>query len=342
MSRTLRLAHLLVGALFIFSGFAKGVNPFGLSVQFGEYFSAMGLEFLMPYATICAVLLPTVEMTLGVMLTLGVFRRVTAWTVLLFMSFFTLLTLWIAVENPVQDCGCFGDLLKISNWATFYKNLCFMVPTIYLFMYRKQGVSCWGWRTVVVSAIVCGMLPLYCYNNLPLLDGTAFKVGTNVWEAMNDGVPDKTQTLLEYRNIESGEIREFKLTDKEWQDASKWEFVESVTEVLVKGKQPTISQLPMIDERGVDRAQELLSDFRGEMLLIVSPNPARQSMEIAQLVMSRGSRRVVLLHSSLQGVMIPDLEVYTTDMTTIKAMVQSYKGGVLLLRDGVIVEKKVL
>ncbi len=336
------LSRLGVGALLLFSGFAKGINPFGLSIQFGDYFSAMGLEALLPAAPLFSVLLPMAEMTLGVVLILGIYRRVAAWASLAVMSFFTLLTLWIALYNPVSDCGCFGDLFKISNWATFYKNLIFMAPTLHLFWYRRDGEERPWWRTVVLIAIACGFLPLHAYNNLPLIDATPFRVGTEVWAAMHDGIAEKSETRVRYKNIESGEVKLFELSDPTWQDEAEWEFVESVTEVIEEGKASTISQLPMINAEGVDKAQEVLT-ARGRTLLIVSVSPQHQSQYIAQSIAeakAEGVDRIVLLHSTLGDVVIDGVEVYTTDLATLKTLVQSPHGGTIVLTNGKIIEKK--
>ncbi len=338
-----KISKYFIGALFIFSGFAKGINPFGLSVQFSDYFSAFGLDFLHPVAPLCAVLLPTVETLLGVMLILGLYRKITAWVVALFMVFFTGLTLWIALFNPVKDCGCFGDILIISNWATFYKNLAFMVPTIIVFMGRG-GKSRNSWRTVVVAAMACGLLPLYSYNNLPLIDATPYKIGTNIWEAMNDGTEGEYNTVLVYRNIENGEEQEFSLDDREWTDESKWEYVETRNEVMVEGSDATIGALPMIDNSGVDRVQDVVRSG-GSVWIIVAVNPAGQQLQIAEVISRAGSEgveRVVLLHSTLQNIAVDGAEVYTSDHSTLKTLIQHHSGGVLKLNGGVIVDKETL
>ncbi|MFI3287948.1 MAG: DoxX family protein [Rikenellaceae bacterium] len=338
-----RVSVIAVGMLFLFSGVAKAINPFGLSVQFGDYFTAMGLDFLKPFSSICAVALPTFEMLIGVLLLLGYYRKGVAWIVLSVMSFFTGLTLWIALENPVSDCGCFGDLFVISNWATFYKNVAFMLPTVLLFCMRGRG-ECLrkGWRSVLVIAMIVGLLPLYSYNNLPIIDSTPYKIGVNVFEAMHDGKEGESKTTLLYKNISSGEVVEFEIEDTTWTDGSKWEFVDSKTAVMRQAVAPSIAQLPMIDSQGVDRAEEVLCR-EGEVALLVVPMPRVQSEDIAVAVSElrgQGVEDIVILHSSLSVMAIEGVEVYTTDNSTLKTIVQHHGGGVVLLSDGVISSKR--
>ncbi len=335
-----KISRYALGALFLFSGFTKAVNPFGLSVQFVDYFTALGLDFLHPFAPLCALMLPILEMLLGVLLIVGLYRKVVAWCTLLSMSFFTLLTLWIALYSPVSDCGCFGDILIISNWATFYKNLIFMLPTAILFIGRG-GDQRRNWRVVALSFLALAVLPLYCYNSLPLIDGTPYKLGVNLWEAINNGVPDETKTTLIYRDKSSGQSREFELESTEWQDSEKWEFVDSKTVVIVKGKEASIAQLPIIDSSGEDVAGDILQRS-GRLAIIVSVNPIAQNQSLARQIAelrASGVEQIVLLHSTLQSVSLDGLSVYTTDNSTLKTIIQSPVGGVLLLEGGTIIDK---
>lgn len=64
-------------------------------------------------------------------------------------------------------------------------------------------------------------LGYYCYRHLPLIDFLPYKVGVNIWEGMHAPVvePGETETVLVYRNIKTGKLREFSLDDTAWQDA---------------------------------------------------------------------------------------------------------------------------
>lgn len=283
------ISRYVMAALFIFSGFAKAINPFGLSIQLGEYFSAMGLSFLRPLAPVGGVLLPAVEMFLGLMLLVGLSRRFTGWAVMLFMGFFTGLTLWIALYNPVTDCGCFGDLLKISNWQTFIKNVVLLPFAVVLacFSWRYRGSApvssscsscrCGGgvWWVWCLLAVVSLLLPVYTYFRLPIVDATPFKVGVNVPEAMQVAGGDAAvggvyHTTLIYKEIATGKVREFEVEDTTWYDSSKWEYVDARTETLQEGAVADIKSLPMLDPvTGEDVAGQVLGRD-GRTLLVVA------------------------------------------------------------------------
>ena len=74
---------------------------------------------------------------IGLSLSLRIRMRTAAWALMTFMSFFTALTLLVALTNPVTDCGCFGDAIILTNWQTFFKNLIFLVPTVLVFVERN-------------------------------------------------------------------------------------------------------------------------------------------------------------------------------------------------------------
>ena len=117
------ISRILVGIVFVFSGFVKGVDPLGTAYRLEDYFIAFNWTFFIPLALFFSILLCTIEFVTGIMMLLNLKMKISSWVLLLMMVFFTLLTLNDAINNPVPDCGCFGDAIKLTNWQTFYKNL---------------------------------------------------------------------------------------------------------------------------------------------------------------------------------------------------------------------------
>ena len=117
------LSRWVVALVFIFSGFGKGVDPWGTAIKLGEYLRAFSMDWLVGAQFALSILLSVTEMTIGLCLLFRVRERGAARLALLFMGFFTVLTLVLALWNPVADCGCFGDAVKLTNWQTFYKNI---------------------------------------------------------------------------------------------------------------------------------------------------------------------------------------------------------------------------
>src|SRR5271166_3395287 len=131
------VTRILLGLVFIFSGFVKGIDPMGSAIKFSEYFGAYHLDWFKHISLILSFLLGNGELLIGICLLIGLRMKVTAWAALLFMSFFTVLTFISALLNPVTDCGCFGDALILSNWQTFYKNIFLIVLAIFIFYSRN-------------------------------------------------------------------------------------------------------------------------------------------------------------------------------------------------------------
>ena len=211
-------SRIITGIVFIFSGFVKGVDPLGSTYKFTDYFNAFHLGFLEPVALPLAVFLSSTELVLGITLLIGYRMRVTAWVLLLFMSFFTILTLILALTNPVTDCGCFGDALILTNWQTFFKNIVLMIFVLVIFTGRfkystiRQPLTEWIVVAFFFAATV--IFSLYNYMHLPVLDFRPYSIGTNIREGMTipEGAPeDVYSTELIYKNKKTGQEKSFTL-----------------------------------------------------------------------------------------------------------------------------------
>lgn len=338
------ISRYCLGALFIFSGVAKSINPFGLSIQLGEYFTALGLEVLRPASAVGAIAMCAAELLLGLLLVTGLWRRAAAWVTVAAMTFFTSLTLWIALENPVSDCGCFGDLLKLSNWATFWKNIAFLPFTIVLWRGRnRQSEQKRAWYVWLLVPVSC-FLAVYCYYGLPLLDATPFKVGVNIPAAMSipDGAPRaEYHTTLIYRNLVSGKEREFEIDDTTWQDQSQWQFVDSKIHAITQGYEPPIKSMPMI-ESGMDVSSEVLGDVT-PLLIFVTTEPDVLDLTLLESLVRKmralGGRAILLSSSQREGQSLDGLRELLGDYTLIRTMIQNYRGGALLIENGTIQHK---
>ena len=182
------IARLVVGAVFLFSSFVKGVDPLGTSYKITEYlttwqFGSLTFEWLVPMATVMAMTLIVMEFTVGMMLIFGAFRRLSAWLLVLMMAFFTITTLFDAITNEVTDCGCFGDAVKLTNWQTFWKNVALDVPTVWIFLTRNLRRKRRFERDVLVTAfsiLIMLIFGFYNINNEPCIDFRPWKVGNQM------------------------------------------------------------------------------------------------------------------------------------------------------------------
>lgn len=268
------LSRILLGSVFIFSGFVKAIDPLGSAYKFSDYFSAFGMGFLEGVALPLAIFLSSFELVLGIILILG-YRRRTVYTILLwFLSFFTLITLVLALFNPVTDCGCFGDALILSNWQTFLKNVVLMAFALFLFFRRKQlvdeGKPMTEWSIAVILLVGVSLFSTWNYLHLPLMDFRPYDVGTIIEDEMGipEGAPvDEYETTLIYRNRDSGKSESFTIADYP-RDTVEWDFVSSESRLVRKGYEPPIHDFAIMDENGFDVAGEILADREYSLLMI--------------------------------------------------------------------------
>jgi len=185
-----QISRFLIGALFIYSGFVKLVDPMGSAFKFQEYFSesVLNLTFLSPFALQFAILLVVAELVLGVMLIMGYLPKLTVWSIVGLNIIFLFLTWYSYTYNKVTDCGCFGDAIKLTPGETFYKNVIFMVFIIILVLglrYIKPLISTkFAGFTSLAALLGCLGIVFYVLNHLPIIDFRAYSVGTNIAQGM--------------------------------------------------------------------------------------------------------------------------------------------------------------
>ncbi|MCH5239289.1 MAG: DoxX family protein [Muribaculaceae bacterium] len=194
MERALRiitwLLRIVCGGLFIFSGFVKAIDPWGTIFKVEEYLNAFGFPLPVALMRLGVFALCAVEFVVGCFLAIGCFRKSCPVFAGLIMVFMLPLSLWIAMENPVGDCGCFGDAVVISNWATFWKNVVLTAGIIWLIKYNLLGIClitpAVQWLAVVASGCFIVAIELIGYFYQPLIDFRSFPEGTALFADNND------------------------------------------------------------------------------------------------------------------------------------------------------------
>ncbi len=351
------LARILLGVTFIFSGFVKGIDPWGFAYKFTDYFHAMGMEWMIWSAFPLAFLMAFAEFAIGVALLFNIFIRLFSWLAFLFMAFFLPLTLWVAVKNPVTDCGCFGDALVISNWETFYKNIVLMVFAIIAVKYQKDMTCILGKKPgfVLGSATVLTYFAIvfYSFNHEPILDFRPYKVGVNIPEAMK--IPENAPTevyenIFYYKNKNTGEIQKFTEQNYPWQDTVNWVYDNMESKVVQEGYKPPIHDFSIQSTEGEDVKDFFIYEKNYVFMLIAynleksSRKPQEKINNLAGWAAENGLSFICLTST------LPDesaafaeesgapYEFFNCDEITLKTIIRS-NPGLILIKDGVIIEK---
>ena len=347
-------SRMLVGFIFIFSGFVKGIDPMGSAYKFQDYFDAFNLNFLHEFALFFALILSSLEFVVGISLFFGLRTRIGSWGALLFMIFFTPLTLILAISNPVDDCGCFGDAMVLTNWQTFYKNVFLLIFTMVTILGRKKYINLYNTATewVVVSAffVFIGGISGYGLIHLPVIDFRPYSIGSSILEGMTipEGAEqDQYETTLIYEN--NGTQKEFSTDDFPWQD-STWSFVDQKSILIKEGYQAPIHDFNIVTSDGEDITYQVLNN-PDYSFLVVSKNLSESRLEsldeINELALYFMQRDIPFYGlTSSNGFEIesfwtntdPFFEFYSCDETTLKTIIRS-NPGLLLLKNSTILEK---
>ncbi len=347
ISRVLYLVfRVLVGVTFVFSGFVKAIDPLGTTYKIQDYLEVMHLSWFFELAVVASFALITAEFLAGMLLVANVNFKFGLGIASLLMLAMTPLTLWIAFENPVTDCGCFGDAIILSNWATFWKNIVLDVMIIILWLLQKRCYRSWltpfpSWTLTITFSLITFGVGIHSINNLPFIDFRPYKIGNDILVGME--LPEGAQrdqyhtTFIYSRN---GEEQEFELQDAPYND-STWTFVEQRTELIAKGEEPPIHDFSIITPEGEDLTYDIL--YReGKTYLVVMYDLHKTKLQyldnvrqIYEKAQADGAEFLVLTASSdmidefKQEHNLP-YQFALTDPIQLKTMVRSNPGVVIL------------
>lgn len=339
------IARVLVGVLFIVSGFVKIVDPIGTAIKLEEYFVVFSdnfssvFELFIPYVVMLSVLITALEIILGVAL-LFLFQPKTTITLLFAqIIFFTFLTFYSAVTGEVTDCGCFGDAMPLTPWQSFFKDVGLLVLVVVLFIYRKKFKSTFdnkiGFGIVAVTTIACLFFAKYNLDHLPVIDFRPYKIGNNISEKRKDGKPG----IIHYRMTKDGEEKLFEVYPTE----GGWTYVDYVT--VKEPELPSINDFNLFDAEGNETTEEVLTD---KQILIVSQKIDVITQEqladltiLAKDALAKDIKIALLTGSGFEkgnavlkkmGIEMP---VYVIDEVVVKAMIRS-NPGIMILNEGVV------
>ena len=267
------VCRFVLAVVFIFSGFVKAIDPLGTQYKIQDYLEAFGWSDVIPdfIPFLGAALLGMLEFCSGVYLFFGIRRIIAPRAVVAIMAVMTPLTFWLALDNPVSDCGCFGDAVVLSNWETFGKNVVLLAMAVVVLKWRKQlfplVTTRFDWLIALYGFIYIFCMTAYCYRELPVFDFRPYHVGADIQAGME--VPEgKEPTVYETRFIlqKDGVEKEFTLDN--YPD-STWTFVDSKTIVKEQGYEPPIHDFSMVNfEDGEDITKQVLSADNYTFLLV--------------------------------------------------------------------------
>ena len=343
----LTICRILVGALFIFSSFTKGVDPLGTKYKILDYLAAYNMTWLNGMAMVLSMGLILAEFLVGICLLIKVYPRLAVLGATLLMLFFTITTLFDALYNLVPDCGCFGTAVKMSNWQTFYKNLVIDALLIPLIMNNKLLENKLSGRSNFIIASIFALLflgfEIYNYRHLPVIDFMNWKVG----KQMNVQSDDPARIYLTFKNSITGENQEYLSSEYPWNDsvwAAQWEFVDQRVDGNVN-----VLGFSALDADGDDVTDMLLNTenllmFTSNDLTKVSAKEWDKVKEITNFAENRGYIVVWTVANEAEYVEYLRTkydflnEVFYADELEIKTIVRS-NPGLIWLDNGLVKDK---
>lgn len=350
------VCRIAIAITFVLSGFVKAVDPLGTQYKIADYAEAMGLQAYAPdlLTLLASIGISAVEFLLGICLLFAIHRRVASKLIVMLMTVMTALTLWLAMANPISDCGCFGDALKLTNWETLWKNVALLIAAIIvsrhpLRMFRFVSLTN-QWIVMNFSTLFILTIAGYSLYKLPPFDFRPYHVGANIKEGMQ--IPaDAEQPQFETTFVmeKNGEVREFTIDN--YPD-STWIFIDSKTVQISEGYVPPITDFSITTaDTGEDITDSVLN-YKGYTFLLIAPhleNADDSNLDLINQIhdyaVEYGYRFYCLTASGKEGIDYwtnitgAEYQYYHTDEITLKTIVRS-NPGLVLLKDATVISKR--
>lgn len=345
-----QISRIIVGILFIISGFIKANDPLGFSYKLKEYFEIFGMPWLASAALILAIIICAAEIGLGVALLLGAKMNLTSWLMLLMILFFTWLTFYSWYFNKVTDCGCFGDALHLKPFQSFMKDILFLTLILLFFFKRKEIQPLFGDRASTYLAyagfIASFSFSVYCYRHLPVIDFRPYAVGKNIKQGMQlppNAVKDSVVMVFTYHK--DGKQIEVSADSIKYID-STYKFIDRKDKVVREGDHPAIHDFSIVSADGTDVTEDVLG-MENVFLLVaydIHQSDAKVQNKVNDFValcQKAGVEFIGLSGSSPKDVDAfrhehnSMFEYYRCDETALKTMIRS-NPGLMLLKKGTV------
>ena len=347
------IARFLFGILFVLSGFLKAIDPIGSALKVKEYLGAMHLGFMDFLSIPSAILLSTAEFLVGVAILKGLRIKLFSKIALGFISFFTLLTLWIYIFNPVSDCGCFGEALHLSNKATFFKNLILLGAALLVWWKREkfQPIASpkveWGY--LIAYGVLIIALQGYSLRNIPQIDFGIYKSGTDLVAQQQENQEREYETTFTY---EKDGIQET-FTLNALPDSS-WTFVDAHSALVGGAAEDASVEFSFIDAEGNSVGNEIVNT-RGPVFFISIYNAralghraVEKIIELADTLHNHNLKLYIISANSVEdtralfepysGLEGYEYEILYADYKAVISFNRS-SGGLTYVNNGIIIEK---
>lgn len=267
--------RIIVGITLIFSGLVKLIDPIGTAYKIDDYLAVMRLTSLHSLSLVMSVALSLVEFVLGVNTLLGSYLRTTPKLLLAFMLIMTPLTLYLAIADPIPDCGCFGDVVVLTNWQTFFKNLLLLALVLFLCKYYRRAKSVFHREIHALIVIWCmiyaAFIVWFALTFMPILDFRPYKLGTDLSAAYYG--EDMPVTEFEFVYEKDGVRQSFTL-DSLPDMAQGWAFVERIPlQKNISQDTPSLLDHFVIYDGNEDVTENIL-EHDGYVFIIFSPDLA--------------------------------------------------------------------
>lgn len=322
------ILRIVVGAVFIYSGFVKAVDPWGFIFKLEEYFALADVTLPRSITLLLSLSCSIYEFVAGLVLLVGNYRRLAPVSMLLFMLVMLPLTAYLYIKNPIPDCGCFGDAIILSNKATFLKNVFLTAAIVFLLFYNKDVKGLFsrriGWAVAGLGFLYSLSIGIYGYNVQPVIDFRPYPEGTD----LNAGDAEEEEVAFIYEK--NGERKRFDIDNLPEDDS--WEFVERIE----SGSDDHNGYLSLNNGDMEDVLPEILEENqeRGFFLLVVA-EPVRADIsgtyyvnELASICRENGIGFYGAIATDKRGVeawmdlSLADYPVFMAEDTSLKELVR--------------------